>query len=556
MKLKHLLGRGAGFDRHGLLAAWREMMAPATLLHDVMAGAVIAVSALPLCLAFSVAAGVSPSVAITSAVVGGFLASMLGGSRFSVSGPTSAMAILLIQIAERFGIGGLLTAGLLCGILQVGTGWFRLGKYAQYIPRPVVLGFTGGIGLWIVLLQLPTVLGLGKLSPQHVLPTCLGPGLLGINGPDFAIASVSILVMLAVPRESKVPANLLAILAGLGAALLFALLVPSVRIARIGPLPCALAAPTGWAVPWHQIGELFPLALAMFGLATFETLLTAISCDNQTRTRHDSDQELLGQGIANMVLPFFGGMPVTAGVFRSTVGIRAGSRTRLAAASHALVLLVLTLALADVAAYIPRAALAGTLLVTGCRMVGTRALVQTLRHSRHEGVILIATLLLTVLFNLLVAVTVGLALSVAHFAWRAARQFSAESRRQEPEEKDQRIVVHQVRGPLFFGVIPDFVRAITTLEGRTVLVLDLEAAWGLDNTACEAIQQLAVRFQRQGGMLLLRVRESDLRMLQQAMELRPTGPATADTASQPGAANLFLASIPTADTDRRDRKAA
>lgn len=492
-----------GLDVPHLLAAWREMTSIRTVPRDLMAGVVIAVVALPLCIAFAVASGVPPAVGLVTGVVGGFLAALLGGSRFSVTGPAAAMAIVLIHITERHGLGGLLTVGFLCGLLQLVAGLARLGKFAQYLPVPVVSGFTSGIGVLIILMQLPNLLGLPKPSPEAELLGWFTERLGDINWLDVGIALVTITAMLGIPRRSKVPAALIAVVAGTAASFLLPLVVSGAVVSRVGPIPRMLPAPGLWAIPWENLGELFLEALAVFALATIESLLCAVSCDGQTGTRHQGNQELIGQGLANLIVPFFGGIPVTGVIVRSSAGIKAGAQTRLAAMAHAVVLLLLMVTLADLAALIPRAALAGILLVTGYRMFEYEMLVRTIRACRLEGAVLVTTLIVTVRTDLILGVAAGLGLSMALFAWKMARLLATHSRPHESIHPDHKVVVHHVEGPLFFGAAPRFVASFDGLHDHDVLVLDLERASTLDVTGCEAIAQLSHRLQKTGAVLLL-----------------------------------------------------
>jgi sulfate permease, SulP family len=504
-----------GLDLPYLRRAWREMLDPRTVPRDLMAGLVVAFVSLPLNLAFAVAANVDAAVGLVTGIVGGFVAGLFGGSRYSVTGPAAVMGLLLIQITDRYGMEGLFTACALCGLLQVAAGLARLGVLARYIPLPVVSGFTSGLAVLIILTQLPTMLGLQKVPDllHEFAAVNLWTRLQFIDWADTLIGVVTALVMLLVPRHSKVPGALVALVAGTAFALVLDLpwvaerwpdFLPAGDIERIGSTGLSLPAPRPWGIAWPDLGGLAVAAVGLFFLATVQSMLNALSCDSQTGSLHHSNQELIGQGLANVVVPFFGGIPVTGVFARSAAGIRAGAATRLTTLCHAVILLLLTVVLARQTALVPLAALAAILIVTGWRMIQWDLTLRTVRASPPEGAVLLTTFALTVITtNMMLGVFAGMAVAVAVVAWQAARQLALLSRLHGVEHRPHDVLIQHVAGPLFFGATPQFAEAFEGLGDTRVLILDLERAWSLDTTACQAIQQLAATLRKRGGVLLL-----------------------------------------------------
>lgn len=374
---------------------------------DLLAGLTVAVVALPLALGFGVTSGLGAAAGLATAIVAGALAAVFGGSNLQVSGPTGAMTVVLVPIVAQYGPGGVLTVGLLAGLILVGLAIARAGRYARFVPAPVVEGFTAGIAVIIFLQQVPSALGV-QVHGEKVLPVAWQALSEFAGRPHWRSAGFSLgvaaVVLAVVKWRPQVPASLLAV----GAATICAQ-VWSVDVARIGALPATLPQPSLAFLRLDAISTLLTSAVAVAALAALESLLSATVADGMRRgERHHPDRELFGQGIANIVTPLFGGVPATAAIARTAVNVRAGAVSRLAALSHALILAVIMLAAAPLVAGVPIAALAGVLLATAVRMVHLKTLRAMAGASRSDALVLVLTAGATILLDLVAAVLLGL----------------------------------------------------------------------------------------------------------------------------------------------------
>lgn len=382
----------------------------ATPRIDLTAGLTVALVALPLALAFGIACGLGAASGIITAVIAGFIAALFGGSRYQVSGPTGAMTVVLLPIVNQFGRDAVLAVGLMAGVLLVSASLFGVGHHVHRIPTAVIEGFTAGIAVVIALQQVPTAVGVNLEATEHVWQTAwlaLSAGS-AINWVSVTIAVAATAMVLVGERLlPRVPFALVAVATALACGLIFGL-----DTARIGDLPSLLAAPSGDFLSKVNWIALVPSALAVATLAALESLLSAKVADRLVgaRERHDSDRELFGQGIANLVVPFFGGVPATAALARTAVNVRNGAKSRLAATSHAVFLAAIVLALPTLVAQIPLAALAGVLFATTAHMVKPSELKTLARESKLDALLLIATFAATILMDLISAVLIGLAL--------------------------------------------------------------------------------------------------------------------------------------------------
>ncbi len=509
--------RFMGFDFPYLLTEWKEIFHHKTVMADVWAGVTVALVALPLNLALAIAAGVEPGVGITTGIVAGIIGSLFGGQKYGVTGPAAAMSVVLIGIAQNYGITAIWLVGILAGFLQVAAGFFRLGKLITFIPMPVISGFVNAIGVLVIFNSLSQLLGLPEVvahagstpHPEHQhLPEFLQDigKLLSrviihgeINPSALCIGLMVLLIAVIVPKWTKaVPSQLIAIAVASAFAALMNYDVP--KIIDVSTITAGLPLPQFPDLPWTQFTILFPLAITVFMLGSIESLLSASVADGMTMSkRHHSDQELIGQGLANIIVPFFGGIPVTGVIARTAVNIRAGAKTRLAGIVHSLTLMGLVLALARYAEQIPLAALAGILILTGFRLIAWDVSKRIWNSSRTEGYVLLATTVLSVLIDLTAGVFIGLLMSCALFI----KQMSASI--VVPEEDDQvpepipsckYVRTFLIDGPLFFGAAARFTDTIVQTMNVKVVVLHMKSVSGMDLTGAETIFSIYSQLKR------------------------------------------------------------
>ncbi|GAB4290246.1 MAG: C4-dicarboxylic acid transporter DauA [Coriobacteriia bacterium] len=425
-----------------------EKYSARSLRADALAGLTVAIVAMPLAMALAIAVGVPPQYGLYSAIVGGIVAALTGGSRFSVTGPTAAFVVVLAPISARFGIGGLATAGLMAGVFLIVLGVARFGRLVEYVPEPVTVGFTSGIAFVIAVLQLNDFLGLGVTSmPEHFAEKVLvlASALPHIAWPAALVGVVTLGVKLAWPAERfRIPGYAPAIVVGaLLAVALGALGHPvdtigtrfSYEIAgvvghgvpRVLPqfaLPWMLPGPSGepFALTLATLRELLPAAVTIAALGAIESLLCAVVLDRASKTRHHSNGELVGLGIANVAAPFFGGIPVTAAIARSIVNVKAGGRTPFSAAFHAIFVLLGVLLLAPLLSYVPMASMAAVLLNVAWNMSEAPTAVELMRRApRPDRLVLVVCFGLTVVFDMVVAIAVGMVLAAFLFLRDVAR---------------------------------------------------------------------------------------------------------------------------------------
>ncbi|MDA3936983.1 MAG: C4-dicarboxylic acid transporter DauA [Actinomycetota bacterium] len=415
-----------------------ESYSPAALRSDVLAGLTVAIVAMPLAMALAIASGVPPQYGLYSAIIGGFVAALTGGSRYSVSGPTAAFVVILAPVTAQYGMAGLATAGLMAGVILVAFGVSKLGRLIEYVPEPVTVGFTSGIAVVIAVLQLNDFFGLGVSEmPESFLAklATLARALPQAYWAVVLVGTVTLLVKVFWPQDRLVlPGYAPAILVGTLLSIVLAQLghpidtigsrftfeiagVTGHGIPQMLPhlvWPWALPGPGGEAfvLSWSSIRDLLPAALSIAVLGAIESLLCAVVLDRSTNTRHHSNGELLGQGLANITTPFFGGVPVTAAIARSAANVSAGARTPLAAAIHSVSVLIGVLALAPLLAYIPMASMAAVLLTVAWNMSEAPTAVSLLeRAPRADKLVFVVCFALTVIFDMVLAIGVGIALA-------------------------------------------------------------------------------------------------------------------------------------------------
>jgi sulfate permease, SulP family len=522
----------------------------ALLRADLLAGLVVGVVAVPLSMALAIAAGVPPQHGLYTAIVAGGVIALCGGSRLQVSGPTAAFVVILAPISAQHGLGGLALATGMAGLLLLAMGLGRLGRLIEFVPYPVTTGFTGGIAIVIATLQVKDFLGLetGPL-PGHFLPraVALVRALPSFHAADLLVGAFTLALLLLWQRLVKaVPAPLVALALGsllawgLGRALpdlaaatirdRFHYSLGGVLHAGIPPLPpqpvlpWRLPGPTGapLTLSFELLQSLVPAAFAIAMLGAIESLLSAVVGDGLAGAKHDPDGELVGQGIGNLVAPFFGGIAATGAIARTATNIRSGAKTPIAAFLHALFILAVMLALAPLLGYLPMASLAALLLTVAWRMSEYRHVLRvTRRGPRSDVVVLWVCLLLTVVFDMVIAVSVGIVLAALLFMRRMAEVSEVRALTEEHHHASgplpKGLILYEVAGPLFFGAAQ---RAISTLEragqSARALVLDLEGVPVLDATALVNLESAIERLLARGTFVAIGgVQRQPLRVLLQ-----------------------------------------
>lgn len=500
------------------------------LRADLLAGLVVGVVAIPLSMALAIAVGAAPQHGLYTAIVAGAVAAVAGGSKFQVTGPTAAFIVILAPILQRFGLSGLLCAGMLAGVVLVAMGFARMGRLVQFIPYPVTTGFTAGIALTIAGLQVKDLFGLRPAGAadgfvQRLLSYWDARG--SFQPHELAIGLSTLTLILVVPRWiRKVPAPLIALVAVTAAAVGISRFWPTLPLATIGSrfssvvngqvVPGIPAIPPVPGLPWGsgpfgwaEIQALMPSALAIAMLGAIESLLSAVIADGVTGKKHDPDAELVGQGLANIVAPFFGGIAATGALARTATNIRSGARSPIAALVHSAVVLAAVLLFAPLVAYIPMSALAGLLLVVAWNMSEVRHFAHIVRVAPKSDVfVLVACFLLTVIFDMVVAVGFGVVAASLLFMRRMAElthsrmlaSDSSESARQLPKG----VVLYEVAGPLFFGAAQNAMGHLTTVDPAThTVVLHLGRVPVIDATGLVALESAVLRLVGAGKEVIL-----------------------------------------------------
>lgn len=478
--------------------------------RDLLAGLTVAIVALPLALGFGVSSGLGAEAGLATAVVAGALAALFGGSNLQVSGPTGAMTVVLVPIVAQYGPGGVLTVGLMAGVMLIVLALLKAGRYMRYIPAPVVEGFTLGIACVIGLQQIPGALGVAKPEGDKILVVTWKAVEAFVSAPNWTAVTlataVAAIMLLGSRWRPTVPFSVVAV----AAATLACQLLPLDAAAPIGDLPSGLPAPSLGFLDLSALGSLLAPALAVAALAALESLLSATVADGMTvGQRHDPDKELFGQGIANLAAPLFGGVPATAAIARTAVNVRTGAGSRLAALTHAAVLAVIVFAAAPLVSRIPLAALAGVLLATAVRMVEVGALRAMTRATRSDAFVLVTTAVATLALDLVYAVVIGLAVAGALALRAVAAQarldqvdFRADLPGEHSEEEHallaEHIVAYRIDGPLFFAGAHRFLLELAEVADVRVVILRMSRVSTMDATGALVLKDAVEKLNRRG----------------------------------------------------------
>ncbi|HLU68754.1 MAG TPA: C4-dicarboxylic acid transporter DauA [Kofleriaceae bacterium] len=505
----------------GLRARLAEGYRAADLRADAMAGLVVGVVALPLSMALAIASGVPPQHGLYTAIIAGVTCALLGGTRFQITGPTAAFVVLLVPVVTRFGLGGLLLAGLMSGLIQVGMGLARMGRLMTFIPHPVTTGFTAGIAVVIATIQLVDLLGLEVGgSPESFVDRVRlmweARGSLQVG--ELLVGAFTLAVLIGFPRLTRrVPAPLVALTAAAALVAILGQVVDGFEVATIGsrfaggipqepPMPIVPwqvpgAGGAPMALDFETVQALLPSAFAIAMLGSIESLLAAVVGDTMSGTSHNPNAELIALGVGNILCPFFGGIPATGALARTATNIKAGARSPLSAVVHALFVLACTVALAPLVAYLPMAAMAALLLMVAKNMSEARHFAHLVRVApKSDTVVLLTCFGLTVLFDMVIAVSFGVVLAALLFMRRMAE--ITDTRLEEPAslrglDLPPGIRVYEIAGPLFFGAAQKAVGVVERVDGQSgTVILDMAKVPAMDATGLVALETMMARLRR------------------------------------------------------------
>jgi SulP family sulfate permease len=479
--------------------------------RDLLAGLTVAIVALPLALAFGEASGLGAQAGITTAVIAGAIAAIFGGSNLQVSGPTGAMTVVLLPIVHTYGPSGVLQVGLMAGVILLALSISGIGRYVRYLPSSLIEGFTAGIAVVIAMQQIPNMLGL-KAGDQDKVWAIAGDAIARFaTAPNFIplimAFGVAAMILAGSRWKPSLPLSLVAV-----AIATIVAQVAKLDIPLVGVLPAAISMPTISFFDPANISALLPSAVAIAALAALESLLCATVADAMSvGERHNPDRELFGQGLANLVVALFGGVPATAAIARTAVNVRAGARSRISALSHAFILLAFVLIAAPVVGGIPLAALAGVLIATTVQMVQGGAMRSIVRAGKSDAAVLLITFGVTVVLDLVTAVVLGLGIagllalrSVAKAA--QLERVPLETGDHVTEEQsliDDHIVAFRLEGALFFGAAHRFLLELTEVTDVGVVILRMSRVSTIDATGAIMLDDAITRLERRGIVVLV-----------------------------------------------------
>ena len=499
----------------------------ADFMTDLMAGIIVGIVALPLAIAFGIASGVSPEKGIITAIVAGFIISFLGGSKVQIGGPTGAFIVIIYGIIQEYGIDGLMVATMMAGVLLILLGIFKLGTVIKFIPYPIIIGFTSGIAVTIFTTQIADIFGL-DFKGEKVPGDFIGKWILyfhhfdTVNWWNVIVSVVSVVIIAITPKFSKkVPGSLVAIILVTVGVYCLKLYGGITCIDTIGDRFSIKAQLPEAAVPaldWEAIKNLFPVAITIAVLGAIESLLSAAVADGVIGDRHDSNTELIAQGIANFVSPIFGGIPATGAIARTMTNINNGGKSPVAGIVHAVVLLLILLFLMPLAQYIPMACLAGVLVIVSYNMSGWRVFKGLLTNPKSDVAVLLITFFLTVIFDLTVAIEVGLVIACVLFMKRVMEttKISVITDEIDPNNESdlevheehlmipQGVEVYEINGPYFFGIATKFEEIMSRLGDRPkIRIIRMRKVPFIDSTGIHNLTTLCEMSQKENIHIIL-----------------------------------------------------
>ena len=496
-------------------------------MTDLMAGIIVGIVALPLAIAFGIASGVTPEKGIITAIVAGFIISFLGGSKVQIGGPTGAFIVIIYGIIQEYGIEGLMVATMMAGIILVLLGIFKLGTIIKFIPYPIIIGFTSGIAVTIFTTQIADIFGL-NFNGEKVPGDFIGKWILyfhhfdTVNWWNVVVSVASIFIIAITPKFSKkIPVSLVDIVLVTVAVHLMKMYGGIQCIDTIGDRFSIKAQLPEAAVPsldWEAIKNLFPVAITIAVLGAIESLLSAAVADGVIGDRHDSNTELIAQGIANFVSPIFGGIPATGAIARTMTNINNGGKSPVAGIVHAVVLLLILLFLMPLAQYIPMACLAGVLVIVSYNMSGWRVFKGLLKNPKSDVTVLLITFFLTVIFDLTVAIEVGLVIACVLFMKRVMEttQISVITDEIDPNKESdlevheehlivpEGVEVYEINGPYFFGIATKFEEIMARLGDRPkIRIIRMRKVPFIDSTGIHNLTTLCKMSQKENIHIIL-----------------------------------------------------
>ena len=498
-----------------------------TFMADLMAGIIVGIVALPLAIAFGIASGVSPEKGIITAIIAGFIISLLGGSKVQIGGPTGAFIVIIYGIIQQYGEAGLIVATLMAGILLILLGVFKLGAIIKFIPYPIIVGFTSGIAVTIFTTQIADIFGL-NFGGEKVPGDFIGKWMIyfrhfdTINWWNTIVSIASIIIIAITPRFSKkIPGSLIAIIVVTAVVYLLKTYAGIDTIDTIGDrftIKSELPDATMPALNWEAIKDLFPVAITIAVLGAIESLLSATVADGVTGDKHDSNTELIAQGTANLITPLFGGIPATGAIARTMTNINNGGKTPVAGIIHAVVLLLILLFLMPLAQYIPMACLAGVLVIVSYNMSEWRTFKALLKNPKSDVTVLLITFFLTIIFDLTIAIEVGLVIACILFMRRVMETTEISVIKDEIDPNDELdiavreehliipagVEVYEINGPYFFGIATKFEETMAQLGYRPkVRVIRMRKVPFIDSTGIHNLTSLCKMSQKEKITIVL-----------------------------------------------------
>ncbi len=511
---------------------------------DLTSGVIVGIVALPLAIAFAIASGVTPDKGLITAVVAGFIISFLGGSRVQIGGPTGAFIIIVYGIIQQYGTNGLIIATVMAGVILVIMGIARFGSIIKFIPHPVIVGFTSGIALIIFSTQIKDFFGMtfSELPTEFFEKWIVyAQNLFSLNYWAFLIGAVSLIIILIFPRIThRIPGSIIAIIISTLLVQLFHLPVDTIG-SRFGEIPSSLPSPAFPEIDFATIRNLISPATTIALLAAIESLLSAVVADGMIGARHRSNMELIAQGIANIVTPLFGGIPATGAIARTATNIKNGGRTPVAGITHAIVLLLIMLFFGSWAKLIPMPTLAAILIVVAYNMSEWRSFAEIFKYPKSDIAVLLTTFGLTVVFDLTIAIQIGMILAVLLFIRRMAMVTNVGIITRELKDEEEvtdvnsiqnkkvpdGVEVFEITGPFFFGAVSKFRDAVRIVENPPkIIIIRMRDVPAIDSTGIHALEQLLKETKRHGTHLVLSgVHTQPLMALAQAEFIEKIGEA-------------------------------
>ena len=498
-----------------------------TFMSDLMAGIIVGIVALPLAIAFGIASGVSPEKGIITAIIAGFIISLLGGSKVQIGGPTGAFIVIIYGIIQQYGEAGLIVATLMAGILLILLGVFKLGAIIKFIPYPIIVGFTSGIAVTIFTTQIADIFGL-NFGGEKVPGDFIGKWMIyfrhfdTVNWWNAVVSILSIIIIAITPRFSKkIPGSLIAIIVVTIGVYVLKTYAGIDSIDTIGDRLTIKSELPEAAIPtlnWEAIKDLFPVAITIAVLGAIESLLSATVADGVTGDKHDSNTELIAQGTANLITPLFGGIPATGAIARTMTNINNGGKTPVAGIIHAIVLLLILLFLMPLAQYIPMACLAGVLVIVSYNMSEWRTFKALLKNPKSDVTVLLITFFLTIIFDLTIAIEVGLVIACILFMRRVMETTEISVIKDEIDPNDELdiavceehliipagVEVYEINGPYFFGIATKFEETMAQLGDRPkVRIIRMRKVPFIDSTGIHNLTSLCKMSQKEKITIVL-----------------------------------------------------